>query len=130
MVKISYSVGKNGINKYSDVMKIQGFIKKNLHLIKKIKRLKEDGRAGRFTMNAIVLYQKNVVKMSKPDSRVDPSGKTLIKLNRTAKASIRYIIFKKDSVCSKVCKQKVPSPSVYCHSTGCFRVRLGETCKK
>lgn len=43
--------------------------------------LREDGRIGPLTIRAIEEFQRNVVRMSAPDGRVDPGGGTLRKLN-------------------------------------------------
>lgn len=38
--------------------------------------LKEDGLAGKNTISRIELFQKHLVKMVKPDGRIDPQGKS------------------------------------------------------
>jgi putative chitinase len=42
--------------------------------------LEADGRFGQFTGDAISQFQSRVLKMAKPDGRVDPNGQTLKKL--------------------------------------------------
>lgn len=85
MVFITKSVGENGANLPVDVKKIQTLINKNLHLLPKIKKLREDGKNGNLTISAIRAYQAEVIKMPKPDGRVDPNGKTLRNLEKTAR---------------------------------------------
>lgn len=85
MVQIAKSVGENGANLPNDVKKIQKLINNNLHLLSKVKKLKEDGRIGLLTINAIRVYQAKVVRIIKPDGCVYPSRKTLRSLNKTAR---------------------------------------------
>jgi putative chitinase len=56
---------------------IQISINLNIHQLTPLKFLSEDGRIGTNTINAIKEFQSRVVKMNKPDGRVDPNGKTL-----------------------------------------------------
>lgn len=85
MVMLTGSVGEDGVNKKGEVEKVQQLLNKNLHLIPNIKKLAEDDTIGTHTIDAIVAYQKNVLKMIKPDGRVDPNGKTLKSLVANAK---------------------------------------------
>lgn len=85
MTLIIKSVGENGANLPTDVKKIQKIINNNFHLLPKIKKLKEDSKIGNSTISAIRAYQAKVVKILKPDGRVDPNGKTLRKLKKTAR---------------------------------------------
>lgn len=78
-------MGEKGSNLPSDVIKIQRLINNNLHLLPKIKKLKEDGKNGTLTISAIRTYQAVVVKMLKPDGLVVPHGKTLQNLEKTAR---------------------------------------------
>lgn len=78
--KISGSVGKGGKNKPADTQIVQellnGFSKKC-----GFKTLDVDGLVGPKTNAAIGAVQKKSLGMAKPDSRVDPGGKTLATLN-------------------------------------------------
>lgn len=85
MVVLTGSVGNKGENKVGEIKKIQNLLNKNRHLIPTIKKLSEDGKIGEMTINAIIKYQKNILKMLKPDGRIDPNGKTLRNLNNNAR---------------------------------------------
>ncbi len=87
MIKITQSVGHQGINTPDDVRKIQILINSNLHLLTHINKLEVDGQNGRLTESAIRAYQSKVMKMTHPDGRVDTHGKTLQNLEKTAQQS-------------------------------------------
>lgn len=74
--KISGSVGKGGKNKSADTQVVQellnGFAKKC-----GFKKLDTDGLIGPKTQAAIAAFQKSAVGMARPDSRVDPGGKSM-----------------------------------------------------
>ena len=77
------SVGDKGINNKTDVKVIQA----SLNLVQasnfKLKdRLVIDGKNGSKTVTAIEHFQKDIVKLSNPDGRVDPAGKTLNTLEK------------------------------------------------
>ena len=82
MDRITHSVGNKGINKYKDVMTVQTLINDCRHLLLPMLALETDGKIGKKTISAIELFQKNVIKLSKPDGRVDPGGKTITELNK------------------------------------------------
>ena len=86
MTTISGSVGKNGRNFFQDVKVVQRLINQNLHLLKPLVRVAEDGVMGQLTISAITEFQRRVVRMPSPDGRVDPNGATLKKLAENAKA--------------------------------------------
>ena len=74
------SVGEKGINDKVDVKVIQAA----LNLAKSVnfklkKRLVVDGKNGSNTITTIETFQKDVVKLSNPDGRIDAGGKTLKK---------------------------------------------------
>jgi muramidase (phage lysozyme) len=78
------SVGKGGINASEDVSKIQHLLNiAQQRLIasgtnfERFKPLKEDGLIGIKTIEAITIFQRDIVKMSSPDGRIDPDGRTL-----------------------------------------------------
>lgn len=75
------------MNSPFDAEKIQKLLNDNLHLIPKIKKLVVDKKVGKLTIGAIREYQKNVVKMINPDGRVDPNGRTLKSLQKSAKST-------------------------------------------
>lgn len=75
MASISGSVGRNGDNRPADVRLVQELL--NKHPMPPLTPLVVDGRIGPKTITAIEEFQRRVVKMVKPDGRVDPNGKTL-----------------------------------------------------
>ncbi len=86
MQRISDSVGRGGANRQSDVKIVQQLL--NQHQIPgHPKPLKADGIIGPKTITRIEAFQKTILKMSRPDGRVDPNGKTLRILNQTASLS-------------------------------------------
>lgn len=86
MVEITASVGRNGINKRQDVIKIKQLINKNAHLLVPLESLQETDALDEPTIDAIETFQQRVV-LIKPDGRVDPHGQTLKKLNENATPS-------------------------------------------
>ncbi len=78
---ISKSVGSKGANLKSDILTVQKLLNANLGRITPLAPLVEDGRVGKMTIGAIEEFQRRVVKMGRPDGRVDPGGKTLKHLN-------------------------------------------------
>lgn len=86
MNKIQRSVGRNGVNIVSDVILIQQLLNKQ-RILGATKPLKEDGKAGSLTIDRIEAFQKNNLKMFRPDGRVDPDGKTFHALTSSAATS-------------------------------------------
>jgi len=74
-IQITSSVGKGGANKKSDVIKIQ----RALNIIFPSLLLDTDGLCESKTIRRIVRFQKKF--MNNPDGRIDPSGRTLKRLN-------------------------------------------------
>lgn len=68
---ISGSVGYKGTNNPADVKLVQQLLNKKINA-----GLVEDGDCGKLTINAIAKFQQNVVKLAKPDGRIDAGGKT------------------------------------------------------
>ncbi len=93
MISITKPVGilkENESNSPADVRKIQGLLNENLHLLPGISKLVVDGKVGKNfekskTIAAIKEFQAKVVKMAKPDGRIDLLGNTLKKLNANAR---------------------------------------------
>jgi murein DD-endopeptidase MepM/ murein hydrolase activator NlpD len=56
-----------------------------LHLLAPLRQLEPTGKADANTVGAIKLFQERVLKMPKPDGRVDPNGTTLRALVANAK---------------------------------------------
>lgn len=80
------SVGKGGRNMSNDIRTVQ----KRLNELMGISRthLKEDGLIGPKTMGMIADFQKSVLKLNWPDSRIDPHGKTIAAMNNANSATI------------------------------------------
>lgn len=76
MLKINASVGNKGKNFESDVRCIQSLINKKIHLLVPLMKLKVDGRCGPITIGLISEFQRRVLKMAKPDGRIDPHKTT------------------------------------------------------
>lgn len=74
-IQITASVGKAGVNKKNDVIKIQ----RALNILFPSLLLDVDGLCGAKTIRRIIRFQKRF--MQKPDGRVDPGGRTLKRLN-------------------------------------------------
>jgi peptidoglycan L-alanyl-D-glutamate endopeptidase CwlK len=73
---ISASVGKNGLNKPSDVIKVQVLLKSRNYNPGPI-----DGICGKKTINAIIKFQ--TLFLALPDGIIDPNGRTWKKLTST-----------------------------------------------
>jgi murein DD-endopeptidase MepM/ murein hydrolase activator NlpD len=86
MIELTASVGLKGINKPVDTGKVQKLLNQNRHNDPASREISEDDVIGPQTNNAIKQFQKVVVKLRTPDSRVDPGGKTLRFLNEGASA--------------------------------------------
>jgi hypothetical protein len=82
--KISASVGKGGKNKPEDVQIVQELLNDFTKMCG-FKKLDVDGQIGSKTISAIAEFQKTAVGMSKPDSRVDPSGPSFSTLTKGPK---------------------------------------------
>lgn len=83
-VGVHKSVGIGGDNQHNDVFLVQSLLNKARVRLKEagvyfqhFNRLAEDGDCGRFTKEAITIFQRDVVGMKEPDGRVDPGGKTI-----------------------------------------------------
>ena len=82
-IKIAASVGENARNTDSDVRIIQKALNNIMqyNILAPLAQLTEDGIAGRKTKVAIRQFQRVAVGMTAPDGRIDPGGKTIVKLN-------------------------------------------------
>lgn len=78
MVRIEGSVGQNGDNLQSDVRLVQKLL--NRYDLAPLAKLKEDGRVGSATIEAIRHFQTRNLGMNSPDGRVDADGRTFRKL--------------------------------------------------
>lgn len=82
MITIRGSVGRGGNNNPGQVRIIQELL--NRHRPVPLAQLATDDRIGPKTIAAIEEFQKRVVKMPRPDGRVDPGGGTLRALSAPA----------------------------------------------
>jgi hypothetical protein len=85
MISLSNPVGDGHVpNRHADVVAVQRLL--NLHAGHlHMPLLKEDGVCGARTIGAIKEFQKRVVKLARPDGRVDPGGRTLAALSHGPK---------------------------------------------
>ncbi|PUA27744.1 MAG: hypothetical protein B0W54_14495 [Cellvibrio sp. 79] len=90
-IKIAASVGENAKNRNSDVRIIQKALNNIMqyNILAPLAPLAEDGVAGRKTKLAIRQFQRVAVGMAAPDGRIDPSGKTIAKLNAVIKTATK-----------------------------------------
>ena len=75
MKKIIASVGNKGKNNISDVKVVQSLLNQQ-KLVGFPIPLKADGKSGPNTVKRIEIFQKNILKMIRPDGLVDANGKT------------------------------------------------------
>ena len=98
-IGISGSVGVGGQNQVADTTLIQGLLNRarrrlieaNIHF-ERFRSLVEDGDCGPKTKSAITIFQRDVLKFSEPDGRVDPGGRTIQALYVAAYGDINRII--------------------------------------
>lgn len=76
------SVGHNGTNRLSDVRVVQQLLNRH-NVIGYSIFLVIDGVLGLKTIKRIEAFQKAIVKMTQPDGRVDPNGRTITVLKIT-----------------------------------------------
>lgn len=76
MYRLHASVGNNGRNEHDDVLVVQKLLNKNAHIVESIGRVPEDGTLDETTRRAILAFQRDIVRLSSPDGRVDPNGRT------------------------------------------------------
>lgn len=77
--EITAPVGRDGENRPHDVRIVQQLI--NDHRPPDIRRLAVDGVSGPLTVAAIIACQTSIARLSHPDGRIDPQGRTLRGLN-------------------------------------------------
>jgi len=83
MIKISFAVGLGAPNHPADVLAIQNRLNSYVQRLG-LPRLVADGRCGLQTLTAIREFQRRLLRLPKPDGRVDPNGHTLARLSETA----------------------------------------------
>lgn len=91
---IKGSVGRGGLNNKPDVLVVQkllnNYMKKQPAL--KLALLVEDGACGAKTINAIKIFQMNVIGKANPDCRVDAGGKTIRELQSYGSSTSSAVI--------------------------------------
>jgi peptidoglycan hydrolase-like protein with peptidoglycan-binding domain len=83
MPNIMASVGRGGVNSRNDSMVVQKLLNSSLKTTAGFRQLAVDGVAGPKTIEAIEMYQRNVLRWNRVDGRVDPGGKTIQALNQS-----------------------------------------------
>lgn len=95
---IQHSVGEGGVNEKMDVKTVQHLI--NVARSKLLaahrpltpfSQLAEDGICGRFTIAAILIFQRDAMGMRHPDGNVSPSGPTLRALKLLAGSDVPHV---------------------------------------
>ncbi len=76
MYRLSGSVGQNGRNAHDDVMLVQKQLNKNTHIVSAIGQVPETGVLDETTQAAIIAFQRTAMRLSSPDGRIDPHGRT------------------------------------------------------
>ena len=76
MPRINASVGNKAANLVSDVKCVQTLINSKIQLLSPHLKLRVDGKCGPLTIGLISEFQTRILKMLKPDGRVDPGKKT------------------------------------------------------
>src|SRR5690348_1520718 len=76
MYRLTGSVGQGGRNTHDDVLLVQKQLNKNAHIAPSIGEVPETGIMDEATLRAIAAFQRSVVRLSAPDGRVDPHGRT------------------------------------------------------
>jgi len=121
---INKSVGRGAINNKKDVLFVQELL--NLASLEesRIPALVVDGKIGKNTIKAIYLFQKYLVKLKAPDSRIDPDGrseKTLV-----AKAIELDI----DAIPDVLIKHNISKPKVSAAGSGPRNIHYRSSAKK
>lgn len=75
-VLVTSSVGAGGQNMPADVLPVQRTLNRCMKLLMPLAMLKEDGKCGPRTIDAITMFQQRWMHMRQPDGRIDPRGKT------------------------------------------------------
>ncbi len=85
------SVGEQGNNDKVDVKLIQAALNQvHSEHFKLDKALKIDGQMGKKSIATISRFQQDVVKLSSPDGRVDPGGKTINTLKNNIEKGLNF----------------------------------------
>lgn len=98
-IGVSASVGVGGQNQVADTTLIQSLLNRARRRLieanvnfERFRPLVEDGDCGPRTKAAITIFQRDVLKFSEPDGRIDPGGRTIQALYIAAYGDINRII--------------------------------------
>jgi flagellar protein FlgJ len=80
MSRIQAAVGRKGMNLPQDVLVVARLVNKNLGQLIPYRELPEVAIPMENLISMVEEFQRRVLKMPKPDGRVEPGGKTLAKL--------------------------------------------------
>jgi hypothetical protein len=83
------AVGTHGINRPSDTRIVQELLNKNGRIIPP---LRVDGVVGVKTIKAIEDFQRQTMRLNRPDGRVDPCGKTFLALLSRGNLAIQQAV--------------------------------------
>ncbi len=76
MYRLTGSVGQGGRNAHDDVLLVQKLLNKNAQIATLNGTIPETGIYDESTQKGILAFQRNVVRLSSPDGRIDPHGRT------------------------------------------------------
>lgn len=84
MKDINQAVGNRAPNQIADVRTVQKLLNLSAHRLIPCLPIAEDGDCGPITIGMISQFQKRVLKLKRPDGRVDPGKNTIKKLNEVS----------------------------------------------
>jgi hypothetical protein len=76
MYRLNGSVGQGGRNAHDDVMLVQKQLNKNAQIAALVGQVPETGICDTATVQAILSFQRSVVRLGNPDGRIDPHGRS------------------------------------------------------
>lgn len=76
MYRLTGSVGQGGRNAHDDVLLVQKLLNKNAQIAALNGAIPETGTLDEATQKGIITFQRSVVRLSAPDGRIDPHGRT------------------------------------------------------
>ena len=110
-MSITSAVGKNAPNRKADVARIQQLLNLNAERIGLDKSLAESGFVNEDTIRAIVKFQSAVVRLDKPDGKVDPGGRTLRRLQEVelaaAEEAAPWMAIARNEIGRASCRERV-----------------------
>lgn len=94
MDSIQASVGRGGRNRFEDVATVQTLLNDSVYLLIPLAPLEPDGTVGQMTIGAIEEFQRRVMRLRRPDGRVDPAGRTMQTLTSRAREVNEALVLK------------------------------------